>query len=95
MKYLLLVVCSLLLTGCVQFAPRPGMHYTEFQRSAVESFPRKGIPELIGMNGEVLVYRLIGSTDPNIYYWFRNDTLFKVTQGELPQLRYQLEIINR
>ena len=94
MKYLLLVVCSLLLTGCVEFAPRPGMHYTEFKRTAFESLPRKH-SQLIGMNGEVLVYRLLGSTDPDIYYWFRNDTLFKVTQGELPQLRYQLEIINR
>lgn len=89
---LLVLVLALWVAGCA-FNPQPGMTFDQWKTSAGGAF--KGAPELIGMKGSVSVYRFPASGNQNTFYWFDNGRLYQVTQGELPQIRYQIEMIRR
>jgi hypothetical protein len=94
MSYAILI--ALFLTNCasmVSFNPQPGMSFDEWKNSAARSF--RGLPELVGLKGKTSVYYLPASKNKNVFYWFENGYLTQVTQGELPQIRYQIETINR
>jgi hypothetical protein len=68
------IVIALFLTGCASFNPQPGMSFDDWKLSAGLS----GTPELVGLKGGISVYHLKGE---DIYYWFENGRLTKVTQG--------------
>lgn len=87
---------TLCLTGCanLNFNPRPGVSYEDWKRDAALAV--RGMPELVGMKGSTTVYYLPASqNNKNTFYWFDNGRLAQVTQGELPQVRVQIENINR
>jgi hypothetical protein len=84
---------ALCASGCASYNPQPGMSFDAWKRSA--GLSGKGVPQLVGLKGNVSVYRLPGLTDQNIFYWFENGQLTQVTQGELPQIWVQIENINR
>jgi hypothetical protein len=90
---LLVLVLALWVAGCATYNPQSGMTFEEWKISAARTF--QGGPELVGMKGSVSVYRLTGMTNQNTFYWFDNGRLYQVTQGELPQVRYQIEMIRR
>jgi hypothetical protein len=75
------------------FNPQPGESFDDWKRQAAHSM--RGLPELVGMNGNVSVYYLPTSDTPNTFYWFENGRLTQITQGQLPQIRFQIETINR
>lgn len=89
---LLLFVVIAVLFGCASFQPRHGMSYAEFKRMTARSF--NGHPVIVGMNGTTSVYYVSGS-DRNIFYWFESDSLTRIEQGQLPQIRYQIEHIEK
>lgn len=91
-RFMLLLVLCLCIVGCVSFAPRQGMSFEEFKRMTGKSF--NGHPEMVQMVDEVTVYN-VSNGNKNVFYWFENDRLIRVTQGELPTRRYQIEHINR
>ena len=84
---------ALMLVGCAGFNPQSGMSYKEWEASAGLAF--RGRPELVGMKGNVNVYKLPLPQNNNTFYWFEDGRLTQVTQGELPQIRLQIENINR
>lgn len=91
-----IIAIALLLASCVaamNFNPQGGTTFEEFKHNAGAA--GKGFPELVGLKGNTSVYRLTGLTDHNTFYWFENGRLSQVTQGELPQVRLQIETINR
>src|SRR5262249_45913449 len=92
-RRLWLVLAFVGVAGCATLNPQPGMSFEEWKRMAAKS--GSGGPELIGMKGTVSVYRLNGMTNHNTFYWFDKGQLYQVTQGELPQIRYQIEMIQR
>ncbi len=53
-----------------------------------------GSPELIQMKGNIAVYR-VPHKNRNTFYWFENDRLIRIDQGDLPHIRYQIELINK
>jgi hypothetical protein len=73
------------------------MSFDEWKTTAARSL--RGLPEIVGMRGNIAVYYLLyylpHSTEKNTFYWFENGRLTQVTQGQLPQIRYQIETINR
>ena len=91
-RLMLSVILCLGVVGCANFAPKQGMSFTNFKHMTAKSF--NGHPEMVRMVDETTVYN-IPHKDKNVFYWFENDRLIRVTQGELPQQRYQIEHINR
>jgi hypothetical protein len=89
LSVLTLVGCA----GMITFNPKPGMSFEDWKRDAARSF--RGIPELVGLKGNTSVYYLPASNNKNVFYWFENGQLSQVTQGQLPQVRLQIENINR
>ena len=90
------VLVALSLSGCasmISFNPQPGMSFDEWKSTAARSF--RGVPELVAMKGNVAVYNLPNSKQTNTFYWFEDGHLTQVVQGQLPQIRYQVETINR
>jgi hypothetical protein len=83
---------ALMLIGCAGFNPQSGMSYDEWKNSAGLSF--RGVPELVGMKDNITVYKLPLPQNNNTFYWFKDGRLIQVTQGELPQIRLQIENIN-
>jgi hypothetical protein len=86
---LLLLIGSLLLTACASFDPYNGMAFEEFRHTA--GLAGKGGAELVGRNGTTTVYFLNGVTDHNVFYWFEEGVLRKVTNGTLPQTKHALK----
>jgi hypothetical protein len=96
MQRLSIAALVLFLNGCasvVSFNPQAGVSFDDWKRTAARSF--RGLPELVAMKGNIAVYYLPNSNEKNTFYWFENGTLTQVTQGQLPQIRYQVETINR
>jgi hypothetical protein len=88
------IVIAAFLSGCAGlFNPQPGMSLDDWKRNA--GLSGHGVPELVGLKGSISVYHLKVNADQNIFYWFENGRLTQVTQGELPQIRLQIENINR
>lgn len=90
-KALFLAVVIACMFGCASFQPRSGMTYGEFNHMSRKSF--NGRPLIVGMNGTIYVYYLRG--DKNLFYWFENDKLTRIEQGQLPQIRCQIEHIQK
>ena len=93
MKTAVALILSVFVVACASFEPQNGMSYPEFQKMAAAS--GNGGTEIVGMKGNVSVYRLTGMTDHDIFYWFENGRLTKIERGELPQIRYQIELLKR
>jgi|SRR6516225_1223861 hypothetical protein len=89
----LVAVCLSNCASMTTFNPQSGMSFKDWERSAALSF--RGRPELVGLKGTTSVYYLPTSNEHNTFYWFENGYLSQVTQGQLPQIRYQIETLNR
>ncbi len=88
-RTLLILLTGLYLTACASFDPYNGMQFEEFRHGA--GLAGKGGAELIGRNGTTTVYYLNGSTDHDVFYWFEEGTLRKVTRGSMQQAKQQLK----
>ncbi|HZP11779.1 MAG TPA: hypothetical protein VFB36_05095 [Nevskiaceae bacterium] len=86
---ILLTTLSLCLGACASFDPYDGMAFNDFNHSA--GLAGKGGAQLIGSNGNTEVYYLNGATDHNVFYWFDDGTLRKVTSGSLAQTKVALK----
>ena len=84
-----MLTAALLIAGCASFDPYNGMGFEEFRHES--GLAGKGGPELIGRNGTTTVYYLNGATDHDVFYWFEEGTLRKVTHSTLPQAKHQLK----
>lgn len=91
--YVLIIILCLSVAACATFAPQQGMSFADFAHMTAKSF--NGAPNMVQMTGEITAYNLPTSSDPNVFYWFERGRLTRVTQGQLPQIRYQIEQINR
>jgi hypothetical protein len=85
----LLLIGSLLLAACASFDPYNGMMFDEFRHTA--GLAGKGGTELVGRNGTTTVYYLNGATDHQVFYWFEEGILRKVTHSSLTQAKTQLK----
>jgi len=86
MQRLSIAALVLFLNGCasaISFNPQAGMSFDEWKTTAARSL--RGLPELVGMRGNIAVYYLPHSTEKNTFYWFENGRLTQVTQGQLPK----------
>ena len=84
MKYL--VIACLLLSGCA-FNPKLGMTYDQF-KTHYNTSSRIGMGlRLVGAQDSITAYELEG-----VFYYFDNDVLVKVDQGQLYEQRIRLAV---
>jgi hypothetical protein len=88
-RSLLTLIAALLAAACASFDPFNGMQFEDFRHEA--GLAGKGGPELVGRNGTTTVYFLNGATDHEVFYWFEEGTLRKVTHSSLTQAKHQLK----
>lgn len=86
---ILLTVVTLSLGACASFDPYDGMAFDDFKHNA--GLAGKGGAQLLGANGNTEVYYLNGTTDHNVYYWFDDGVLRKVTGGSLAKTKSALK----
>ncbi len=86
---ILLTTLSLSLCACASFDPYDGMAFSDFNHSA--GLAGRGGAQLIGTNGNTEVYYLNGATDHNVFYWFDDGSLRKVTTGSLAKTKVALK----
>ena len=86
---ILLTILSLSLGACASFDPYDGMAFGDFKHGA--GLAGKGGAALVGSKGNTEVYYLNGATDHNVFYWFDDGVLRKVTIGSLSQTRVALK----
>jgi hypothetical protein len=83
------LLITLALSGCASFDPYDGMGLDDFKHQA--GLAGKGGAELVGSKGNTDVYYLNGATDHNVFYWFDDDVLRKVTTGTADQAKHQIK----
>jgi hypothetical protein len=86
---ILMTVATLSLGACASFDPYDGMAFDDFKHNA--GLAGKGGAQLLGANGNTEVYFLNGATDHNVFYWFDDGVLRKVTSGSIAQAKTQLK----
>jgi hypothetical protein len=79
------------LYGCASFDPYDGMAFDDFKHQA--GLAGKGGAELVGSKGNTDVYYLNGATDHEVFYWFDDGILRKVTTGTMEQTRHQIKVM--
>ena len=89
MRKLLILLLAIPLCGCASFDPYDGMAFDDFSHQA--GLAGKGGAQLVGSKGNTDVYYLNGATDHNVFYWFDDGILRKVTTGTMDQTKYQIK----
>ena len=95
----LLIFSVVLLSACGSIHPRIGMTFEELNRQA-GGVQRGGVGcgglEMVVGKGDISVYRVRfpshGRCSPNIFYYFRDDKLVEIDQGQLYEQRYRIDI---
>jgi len=99
----LLIFSVVLLSACGTIQPRIGMSFNELNqqtRGVLHGGAGCGGLEMVGAQGDMAIYHVRRSTtgnqmsgcNPNIFYYFQNDQLVKIDQGELYEQRYKVDI---
>ena len=86
---ILMTVLTLSLGACASFDPYDGMAFDDFKHGA--GLAGKGGAQLLGAKGNTEVYYLNGATDHNVFYWFDDGVLRKVTTGSIENARVALK----
>jgi hypothetical protein len=86
---ILMTAVTLGLGACAaSFDPYDGMAFDDFKHGA--GLAGKGGAQLLGSKGNTQVYFLNGVADHNVFYWFDDGVLRKVTTGSVEQTRVAL-----
>ena len=97
----LLIISVFLLSSCMRpMQPRMGMTFNELNRQAGNCSL-----EMVAGEGDMAIYhvrapisprpgefRFDRDCNPNIFYYFQDDKLVKIDQGQLYQQRYRIDI---
>jgi hypothetical protein len=91
LKTPLVLLATLALCACASFDPFDGMALQDFKHQA--GLAGKGGAELVGSKGNTDVYYLNGATDHDVFYWFDDGILRKVTTGSIEQTKHQIKVM--
>ena len=76
------------LSSCASYKPQIGMSFQEWGFAA--RMASKDAPEMVGQKARKKVYYLPNSDQADQFYWFENDRLIRVSNGDLPSTRSEL-----
>jgi hypothetical protein len=96
----LLVLSVFMLSACgTPLQPRIGMPYDQFKKQVTLGTAWGGAGcsgvEMIVAEGDMTAYRVKsegGNCPRGVFYYFQNDKLVRIDQGELYQQRYKIDI---
>ena len=91
MKTPLVLLIALTLCACASFDPYDGMGFDDFKHQA--GLAGKGGAEFVGSKGNTNVYYLNGATDHEVFYWFDDGILRKVTTGTVEQTKHAIKVM--
>jgi hypothetical protein len=93
----LLIISVFLLSACGTIQPRMGMTFYELDKQSRRSLCNS--LEMVAGVDDISIYHVrkdnplqLSGCNPNIFYYFQDDKLVKMDQGQLYQQRYKIDI---